>query len=238
MGYDIIIFMRMRRRIRPVPLLVGHRGDPAHALENTLSSVRSAVAKGAKAVEVDVRRSCDGVWVALHDPTLKRTTGRPGRVSRTPWAALEPLGIPRISEILDLCRRKKVRLVLDMKVGKGEKDLFRVLRKSGWLHRVIVGAGRIPRLKRWRKLLGNRPLFWVTGYRASITPRRVRQARRLKLTGLLAYRGWVTRASLSRAHEAGLKLYVWTIRTPGELKRFSDLGVDGIMSEIWPPPSI
>lgn len=219
-------------------LLIGHRGDPAHAPENTLVSVRSAIARGARAVEVDVRRSSDGVWVALHDSTLKRTTGRRGRVSRVPWAWLEPLGIPRISEILKLCRREKVQVVLDMKIAGKERDLFRLLKRSGWLHRVTVGAGTLPGLKRWRKLLGNRPLFWVTGFRARISPRRVAQARRLKLTGLLAYRGWVTPASLKQVREAGLKLFVWTIRTPAQLKRFTALGVDGIMSEIWPPPRL
>ncbi|MBI3615536.1 MAG: glycerophosphodiester phosphodiesterase [Candidatus Omnitrophica bacterium] len=220
------------------PLLIAHRGDPVHAPENTLASFRSAIAKGAKAVETDVRRSSDGVWVAFHDLTLRRTTGRRGILARTPWTALRPLGIPRITQVLDLCRRRHVRVVLDVKVTQGEGELFKVLKQSGWLHQTVVGAGTKASLKRWRRLLGKRPLFWVTGFRARVTRSRVGQARRLKLTGLLVYRGWITKGSLRRVHEAGLRCYVWTVRTPTQLKRFSALGVDGVMCELWPPPSI
>lgn len=239
-GYDIMIFMV--HRTRPL-LIVGHRGDPAHAPENTLASVRSAIAKGAKAVEVDVRRSSDGVWIAFHDSTLQRITGHRGNVARVRWRVLRSLDaggdrIPRITEVLNLCGRRGVRVILDVKVRDREKELFRILQRSGWLDRVIVGAGTLPTLKRWRRLLTVTPLFWVTGFRSAITPYRVNQARRLKLTGLLAYRGWVTQAALQRAHRSGLKLYVWTVRTPAQLKRFVALGVDGIMNEIWPLPSI
>lgn len=77
------------------------------------------------------------------------------------------------------------------------------------------------------------PLFWVTGYRMALTPRRVALAKRFRLTGLVSYKKWVDRASLKRVREAGLKLYVWTVKHPRELRRFRRVGVDGIMSEVW-----
>ncbi len=69
-------------------IVFAHRGDPAHAPENTLASLKQAAAKGARAVELDVRCSADGVWVVFHDPALKRITGRPEQVARTPWVVL------------------------------------------------------------------------------------------------------------------------------------------------------
>jgi glycerophosphoryl diester phosphodiesterase len=54
------------------PVLCGHRGSGRGVVggqrENTLGSFRAAVAAGVRWVEVDVRRSSDGVLVASHDP--------------------------------------------------------------------------------------------------------------------------------------------------------------------------
>lgn len=64
---------------RPV---VGHRGNAAHAPENTLESFRQAVALGVDALELDVHLSGDGHVVVIHDPTLDRTTSGSGRIDR------------------------------------------------------------------------------------------------------------------------------------------------------------
>lgn len=62
--------------------LIGHRGNAAHAPENTLESFRQAVAIGVDAIEMDVHLTADGEVVVIHDPTLDRTTDRSGRVDR------------------------------------------------------------------------------------------------------------------------------------------------------------
>jgi len=201
-------------------ILIAHRGDPRHAPENTLASFRQAAARGAKAVEMDLRRRPSGDWVVFHDP-LPATLPKP---------VLEP------SEALAFCRRRRLRAYLDVKDPRGESALASLIRDSGWLSRTTLLAGGLPTLRRWRKIFPHRPLFWVTGYRESITPRKIIQARRLRLTGFVSYRRWVTRGSVERVHRAGLQIIVWTVRTAGDLHRFARTGVDGIMSEVWPPP--
>ncbi len=238
----------MTLRLRSGQVLVAHRGDPAHAPENTLASIRSAVNRGARAVEVDVRRTADGVWVVFHDAKLRRIAGVSGSVARSPWSWLRRLEagswfsprfkgepIPRLAEVLEFCRRRRVGLFLDVKVSKGEASLCRLLRRfDRSLERVWVGAGTLPSLRRWRRLLGEEvPLFGVSGYRVSLTKRRIDQARRLKLKGLAVYKRWATPTSIRRARQAGLQLFVWTLRRPAELRRFAKLGVDGMMSEVW-----
>lgn len=61
-----------RRSARPAPVAVGHRGAPRQARENTLASLRAAVAAGADWVELDVRLTRSGEPVLLHDATLDR----------------------------------------------------------------------------------------------------------------------------------------------------------------------
>jgi glycerophosphoryl diester phosphodiesterase len=62
-------------------LVIGHRGNRAHAPENTLVSLLEAVALGVDAVEFDLRVSVDGVLVVIHDATLDRTTSDSGPVA-------------------------------------------------------------------------------------------------------------------------------------------------------------
>lgn len=55
--------------------VIAHRGDSAHAPENTLRAFESALAKGADRIELDVQRSADGVPFVFHDIDLERLTG-------------------------------------------------------------------------------------------------------------------------------------------------------------------
>ena len=75
-------------RARPV---IGHRGNRAHAPENTVESLREAVALGVDAVEFDLRVSRDGVLVVMHDETLGRTTDGSGPVALRTVAELKRL---------------------------------------------------------------------------------------------------------------------------------------------------
>ncbi|XP_041864921.1 glycerophosphodiester phosphodiesterase domain-containing protein 5-like [Melanotaenia boesemani] len=58
----------------PAPALIGHRGAPMLAPENTLMSFEKAVEAGSDGLETDVTISLDGVPFLMHDHTLRRTT--------------------------------------------------------------------------------------------------------------------------------------------------------------------
>ncbi|XP_041656664.1 glycerophosphodiester phosphodiesterase domain-containing protein 5-like isoform X3 [Cheilinus undulatus] len=58
----------------PAPALIGHRGAPMLAPENTLMSFEKAVEAGSEGLETDVTISLDGVPFLMHDQTLRRTT--------------------------------------------------------------------------------------------------------------------------------------------------------------------
>src|SRR5882672_695612 len=66
-------------------LCIGHRGACGHEPENTLRSVRRALALGAHGVEIDVH-FVDGELVVIHDAKLERTTDGFGYVARKSFA--------------------------------------------------------------------------------------------------------------------------------------------------------
>ncbi len=71
--------------------VIGHRGNRAHSPENTLESMREAVALGVDALEFDVHISRDGVACVHHDSTLDRTTNGTGPLAARSRAELEIL---------------------------------------------------------------------------------------------------------------------------------------------------
>lgn len=85
------------------PLAVAHRGDSRVAVENTLEAVRLAAGAGASAIEVDLRRTADGVVVLHHDDDLRRLWGRPESVAALTLAELREFApaVPTLREALE-----------------------------------------------------------------------------------------------------------------------------------------
>jgi glycerophosphoryl diester phosphodiesterase len=77
------------------PLVIGHRGAPAHLPEHTASSYRLAIAQGSDFVEPDLVPTADGVLVVRHEPVLDGTTD----VAAHPeFAERRRVGVPGIED--------------------------------------------------------------------------------------------------------------------------------------------
>ena len=79
--------------INPNPQLeiIGHRGYSAVTPENTLASLKSAIAAGVKSVEFDIHASSCGTPVLFHDDTLNRTTNGLGPLKCNTFRQLQDL---------------------------------------------------------------------------------------------------------------------------------------------------
>jgi len=117
-------------RGRPFHIL-GHRGALTLAPENTLSAFEICTLAGT-GIEMDLRRTRDGVLVMMHDKTVDRTTDGKGAVAEMTFAELRKLDagswfrsyfagekIPTFEETLKVVetrRRKPLMLAIDVKV--------------------------------------------------------------------------------------------------------------------------
>lgn len=107
--------------------IVNHRGANRLAPENTVASAKKAIESGVAYVEVDVRRSKDGVYYNLHDSTLDRTTNGTGLLSEIESAVVDTLDagswfahefagekVPRLFDYLQWIKGK-AKVYFDMK---------------------------------------------------------------------------------------------------------------------------
>lgn len=56
------------------PIVIAHRGASGERPEHTLAAYRLALEEGADYIEPDLRLTQDGIFIALHDGSLNRTT--------------------------------------------------------------------------------------------------------------------------------------------------------------------
>jgi glycerophosphoryl diester phosphodiesterase len=81
------------------PRIVGHRGNPAEATENTMAGFLAALDAGVRAVELDVRMTRDGELVVHHDAELGRVVAGHGLVEELRRDEIPAL-VPGLAEVL------------------------------------------------------------------------------------------------------------------------------------------
>jgi glycerophosphoryl diester phosphodiesterase len=224
------------------PLAFAHRGFAPDGRENSLAAFERAVALGYQYLETDVRATADGVALAFHDSSLDRVTDHRGRVSDLPWQVVrkariggrEP--IPLLADLLAAWPHTRVNI--DVKAEHAIGPTIDVIRRTGAIDRVCVGAFSSARLAAVRRALGSQ-LCTSLGPREALGLRFTALRRRPNVTlgqcaqvpariGRLLF---VDERYVAGAHRLGLQVHAWTVNDRAEMIRLLDLGVDGLMTD-------
>jgi len=214
-------------------IIVAHRGLHPPFPENSLEAFGAAWDAGIVWCECDVRLSADGVPVVIHDETLERTTTGSGRVAE--WTAAE-LGklklldsdcnvtkhsIPLLEEALEK-KPKHARLMVEPKPALGEKIISiarLILEAGGMLHsfhqKDVELADRATEHRLPCAVLADT----ADDLRTEIA--------RIHLNYKLLDWG-----AIPRLRSEGKKIGVWTVNDVEAVRRFADLGVEMIITDI------
>ena len=115
-----------------LPRVIGHRGAPGAAPENTLAGIRKAWELGATWIEFDVKLTKDGHAILFHDDCLERTTDGQGAVAATTLAEIRRLDaggwfgaafrgepVPTFEQALTLCAELGLGINVEIKPCPG-----------------------------------------------------------------------------------------------------------------------
>lgn len=221
------------------PLLLGHRGASALALENTLTAFARARADGADGVELDVRLSADGELAVFHDEDLERIAGRAGRVAGMSWRELAAVAlpggerIPRLDEVLGETAPMLVNVEIKQsglrRLGHAVRRVAACAQRTGAADRVLVSSFDPLAVALARRATGLRcGLLFHARQRRPL--RGAWLAPLIRPHALHPERVLVDAGTVARWRARGYAINVWTVDDPDELRRLAGLGVDGIIT--------
>lgn len=207
---------------------VAHRGDPYRVRENTLASLRSALRRGADAVEIDVRLTRDGVPVLLHDGTLKRLWEHDRPLLSLSWEEVRGVtddGVPTLADALAATDGSRVMIDLPGTPDVGAaRRVVEAVRESGAQERVYYCAGAPAMLA----VRAADPSAEIALTRTTLAPPRAGLLEVIRPRWLNYRFGLVDRALADRVHRGGHLLSVWTPDTRRSMRRLLAMGVDSI----------
>jgi glycerophosphoryl diester phosphodiesterase len=237
------------------PIRFAHRGSRILWPENTMHAFSGAVdGLGYHYLEIDVRLTSDHVPIVFHDAKLDRTTSGRGKVVEHTLEEIQYLdaaynfdpendyplrgtgiGVSTLEELYGAW--PDVRLNIDLKAQGEEWAVAEVIRSFDAEHRTLIGSFTDRRIARFRRITRGRvavssgptaaALMYVAS-RAGRTIHRKVQAYQVPFN----YRGTRIDAKLIDAvHEAGAHIHLWTVNEPDDMRRFIDMGVDGIVTD-------
>jgi glycerophosphoryl diester phosphodiesterase len=216
------------------PLVLAHRGASRQAPENTVAAFARARALGADGVELDVRRSADGVLIVHHDAIADPV----GPLVEQPFAAIRAArpAIPTLAEALDACAGMLVNVEVKCLPWEADADPEQVVARA---------AVDLIRERDAHVVVSSFDLGTVDAVRAYAPELRtgflVHQLDLPVAAALALEHGhaWLhpdvtsTLAdldSVALAHELGLQVDVWTVDDPAQLRTLAEAGVDAIIT--------
>ena len=222
---------RFRQIVSGCPVILGHRGSPHHARENTVESFLLALEEGADGVELDVQPTRDGIPVVFHDDELPSG---------------EVLASLTLNDLKDAARRNNVHVheleeVLRMLSGKGfvnielkhtglEETCLQIAQNLMPAETFLFSSFLPEVVKTVRTLAADIPAILIVGENGNLE-RTLGVARDCDASGIAFYYELIDEELAKFFRNENLPLLTWTVNDPVEAKRLIGLGVCGIITD-------
>jgi len=221
-------------------LNIGHRGAAAYAHENTIPSLEEAISRHADMAEFDVRRTADGALILFHDRGIQTPKGRKP-VSKLSFDIIQKAAkangysVPRFVDVLRQFG-SKIAMNIEIKARGFESEIIALLKQYPPSFPPIISSF-YPWVV-WKLKVSGKP--FSTGliigreqtYRFAFLTRPILRplAQKMGIGSIHLQESIVNSRLVKIAHDAGLRLHVWTVDEENRMRELLNLGVDGIIT--------
>ena len=227
------------------PWIVGHRGAPRRARENTIESLDWAESLGADAVEFDLRQTRDGEPVLFHDESVVLGSQHVHVRSFT-LREVERLSLPsefgeyRIPRLEQVFHRygPAMRYVVEVKTSRDTQVAWMARRISalarhyGVQDRCLVASFDAELLRRMREVDPEIAISFLFDHPIAL-PQPDRPTPLFPPADAIGpARDLVHDALLAAARAAGLSVHPWTVDEPGQMRALLDAGVASLTTNV------
>lgn len=225
------------------PLIIAHRGFSAIAPENTLSAFRFAIRSKADMIELDVQATKDGTPVVIHDTKVDRTTNGTGKVKSFYLWSLRELDagswfdpeykgekIPTLEEALKFIGRKiPINVEIKSSAIKITEKIVATIYELSMNDKVLISSFDPRVLRKIKKLKIQIPTGFLYHYPVYFNP--IKTLENLSAAVFIHNFKFTTPKLVKKIHDAGLKIFVYTVNKPADIKKMLNFGVDGIITD-------
>jgi len=220
------------------PLVLAHRGASRVAPENTIEAFAAARELGADGVELDVRRTADDVLVVHHDPDVEGF----GMIARHSFEALRVAQphVPTLDEVLAACIGLLVNaevkcLPWEPDADGADRPVMRAVTTALRAHApgAIVSSFDLGAVDACRAFAPELTTAWLTSGQDIASASAIAVAH--GHTWLHPDRGSALRdlgPGIRAAHDSGLRVDVWTVDDPEEMRALAEAGVDAVVTNV------
>ena len=226
-------------------LIYGHRGARGEVPENTLASFQACLKAGVTRCELDLHLSKDGQLMVIHDASLKRTTGRRGKVSQhtaddlmqmdarqnaPAWPTACP--IPSLEQLFTHCPFEHWQLEVKEASRTRAAHIVRAINelsaRFALQDKITITSSSRTVLRAAERLAPHLTRGLVAEY-AWLDPIKVAQRYKCEMLAL----NWTlcTEQRLQKAQQAGLHVSVWTVNEPALMRRLAACGADSLITD-------
>jgi glycerophosphoryl diester phosphodiesterase len=224
------------RRTRGRPRVWAHRGDSAHAPENTMRAFEQARTKGADAIELDVRLDADGNVVVFHDDTLERLCNQAGRIEELSAARCKLLRVggervPLLAEVLhelDIEVDVEIKAPRPGRMGDVVAATVKVIKDSRRGDQIVVSSFDPFTLLQVHYAMPTMPIAYIFHDEQALPLRTGWAGRWIGASLFHPQHTLCTEHRVRVWQRAGLPINAWTVDDPAELRRLAALGIDGV----------
>lgn len=227
------------------PWVVGHRGAPRRARENTIDSLDFAESLGVDAVEFDLRQTRDGEAVLFHDEDIvlgaqripvRTFTAREIEKLQLP-SEFGPYRIPKLEEVLHRYGHA-LRYVIEVKtsthtqLGLMARRVTRVAAEFGLRDRCLVASFDAELLRKVREADSEIATSFLFDHPVAL-PEPGRLTPLFPPVDAVGPRcDLIAPPLLAQAAAAGLSVHPWTADDPEEIRRLFALGVPSVTTNV------
>lgn len=195
-----------------------------------MAAAEMAISQGADMIEMDIRRTADGVLVACHDPLLD---GHP--VRELPYSHVCEI-VPEIATFDALLRVTSGRALLDVEIKEEgyEAGVLSALADHGLLGDALVTSFSAQAIKTVKELAPSTQTGWIVH-----GPQGADVLTRFTATGadwLVAETASLTSSLIAGVRDREIPLAVWTVNLWSELEAV--LGLPGVSAVITDLPDV
>jgi len=220
-------------------LNIGHRGARGHVAENTLESIQKAIDLGVDGVEIDVFRCASGEIVVFHDKKIDRLTSSIGFIEEMTLDSLNDVlidgkyKIPTLEQVLELINGN-ILLNVELKGKNTAKQTALILKNfisnTEWeVNQLIVSSFDWNELTIFKDENTDIPIGILN---EKNTLNEVLDIA-IKLDAVAIHPNFASlnKEIVNTIHDAGFKIYSWTINKPEEINKAINFGIDGIITD-------